>query len=151
MNPSGLDIPPAIAQPCRQMSSIWQRLLRFGLVGVLVALLDVALIWILLHWVPRLLAVAIAYPFAVSAHFALNRCWVFSRSRVPLGDQLWRYGLTAGACWLCTVGVAAASLALLSGDVFVAKAMAIPPATLLGFVLMQRFVFPTTPPASAAE
>ena len=150
MRRSGLDIPPAIVQPRPQMSSIWQRLLRFGLVGVLVALLDFALIWVLLHWVPRLLAVGIAYPFAVSAHFALNRWWVFSRSRVPLGDQLWRYGITAGACWLCTVGVAAASLGLLSGNVFVAKALAIPPATLLGFVLMQRFVFPPAP-ASAAE
>jgi putative flippase GtrA len=126
------------------MSSGWHRLIRFCFVGGVVGLIDFVLIWIFLLVMPRLAAVAVAYLLAVSLHFSLNRWWVFGVADVPATGQLGRYGLTVAACWACTVGVTAFALAILTANVFVAKALAIPPATLLGFFLMRGYVFRRT-------
>jgi putative flippase GtrA len=126
-----------------------KKLLRFCVVGGVVAVFDFGLIWIFVHAIPRLAAVAVAYLLAVALHFCLNRWWVFAAADVPAASQLPPYFLTVLACWLCTVGVAALTLATFTDNVFVAKSLAIPCATLLGFVLMRRFVF-RHPPASGA-
>src|SRR5437867_12468817 len=96
-----------------------KRFYRFCIVGSMVALADFALIWVLVHAVPRLVAVAIAYLLAVALHFWLNRTWVFGRGRVAqsLAGQLPRYLVVVGVCWICTVGVAALSLATLTANV----------------------------------
>ena len=114
------------------------------MVGGLVALVDFGLIWLFVHLMPRLAAVAIAYPFAVTLHFLLNRSWVFSQEETASAGPLKRYAVTVAACWLCTVGVTALSLATVTSNVFLAKAIAIPLATLLGFLLMRGFVFPSS-------
>ena len=123
------------------MASGVKSLLRFCVVGGVVAVFDLGLIWIFVHAMPRLAAVAVAYLLAVVLHFWLNRWWVFAAADVPAARQLPQYILAVVACWLCTVGVAALALATFTDNVFVAKAAAIPCATLLGFVLMRRFVF----------
>jgi putative flippase GtrA len=74
-------------------------------------------------------------------HFCLNRWWVFAAADAPAARQLPRYVLTVAACWLCTVGVTGLALAFITTNVFVAKAVALPCATLLGFFLMRGFVF----------
>ena len=118
-----------------------KRLIRFCVVGGVVALFDFSLIALLLPLVPRLAAVAVAYLLAVALHFCLNRRWVFAATASPAAAQLQRYALVAGGCWLCTVGVTALSLATFTNNVFLAKTAAVPCATLLGFVLMRSFVF----------
>ena len=111
---------------------------------------DFGLVWIFVHAMQRLAAVAVAYLLAVALHFGLNRWWVFAAADVPAARQLPQYIVTVVACWLCTVGVAALALATFTDNVFVAKAVAIPCATLLAFVLMRQFVF-RRPPASGAR
>jgi len=123
------------------MSSTWHRFIRFGLVGGVVALFDFAWIWVFLLFLPRLAAVAVAYLLAVSLHFCLNRWWVFAAADAPARGQLGRYGLTVVACWASTVGITAFALATMTANVFIAKTLAIPPATLLGFFLMRGYVF----------
>jgi putative flippase GtrA len=132
------------------MSSGWHRLIRFCLVGGVVALFDFVLIWILIRGMPRLAAVAVAYLPAVSLHFCLNRWWVFAAADAPATGQLGRYGLTVVACWACTVGVTAFALATVTANVFLAKALAIPAATLLGFLLMRGYVFRRPPSSGGA-
>ena len=129
------------------MSSNATKLARFCAVGGLVAAADFGLIWLFVHGLPRLGAVALAYLLAVGLHFCLNRWWVFAASQSPPITQLKRYGLVVAVCWLCTVAVTAFCLAALTANVFLAKAAAIPPATLLGFILMRNYVFR---PASGA-
>jgi putative flippase GtrA len=131
------------------MASGVKKLLRFCVVGGVVAVFDFGLIWIFVHAMPRLAAVAVAYLLAVALHFCLNRWWVFAAADVPAGSQLPSYILTVVVCWLCTMGVAALALTTFTDNVFAAKSLAIPCATLLGFVLMRRFVF-RRPPASDA-
>ena len=129
------------AELVRFMSVLENKLFRFCAVGGIVALADFSLIWLFIHIAPRLTAVAMAYILAVTLHFSLNRWWVFAATENPAGGQLARYALVVGACWFCTIGITALVLASCTPNVFIAKAVAIPPVTLLGFVLMRGFVF----------
>jgi putative flippase GtrA len=117
------------------------RLFRFCVVGGLVAAFNFGLIWLFLHVLPRLAAVAAAYPPTVTLHFCLNRWWVFAAADAPAAGQVARGVLTWLACWLCTVGLTKLVLATLTPNVYFANAVAIPPTTLLGFLLMRGFVF----------
>ena len=95
-----------------------------------------------------LAAVGLAYLLAVALHFCLNRWWVFAATDAPAVGQLKRYVLVVGACWVCTLAVVALFLATVTPNVFFAKMAAIPPATLLAFVLMRGFVFRAARPNS---
>ena len=88
-----------------------------------------------------LTAVGTAYLLAVTLHFCLNRWWVFAAREAPATGQLKRYVLTVGACWGSTLAITAFALATITSHVVVAKMLAIPLVTLLGFVLMRGFVF----------
>ncbi|HXG47791.1 MAG TPA: GtrA family protein, partial [Methylomirabilota bacterium] len=109
-----------------------------------------ALIALFVLFLPRLAAVAAAYVLAVFTHFQLNRRWVFDGARTPAGAQFRRYVLVVAVCWGCTVGVTALALAGLTDNVFLARAAAIPPATVLSFLLMRGFVFRAAKPSDEA-
>ena len=114
---------------------------KFCAVGLLVAGVDFGALWLFQNYLPRLAAVSLAYFVAVAAHFALNKWWVFRAVANVRAPEVARYVFTVFVCWLCTVGVVWLALRLATSSVFVAKLMAIPPATLLSFVLMRKFVF----------
>jgi putative flippase GtrA len=109
------------------------------------------LIRLFLHVLAPLAAVGVAYLIAVAVHFCLNRWWVFAATEHPAASQLSRYALVVGACWVCTLGVVALFLATVTSNVFLAKMVAIPPTTLLGFVLMRGFVFRAPSGAASAQ
>ena len=131
----------ALAAPLGAVFSSIKKLWRFCVVGGLVALADFSLIWLFIQMLPRLAAVALAYILAVALHFCLNRWWVFAAAENPAASQLRRYLVAVAICWVATVSVTALSLAVVTSNVFLAKAAAIPPVTLLGFLLMRGFVF----------
>ena len=114
---------------------------RFGVVGVLVFGIDFAALWLFKHFVPRLVAVSLAYFLAVATHFSLNKWWVFRAQASVRGMELARYVLTVVVCWLCTISVVWLALQFVTNNVFVAKLIAIPLASLLSFLLMRGFVF----------
>ena len=114
---------------------------RFGIVGAFVFGIDFGAIWLFKRFVPPLVAVSLAYFLAVATHFGLNKWWVFRSQANVRGMELVRYVLTVWVCWLCTVSVAWLALRFATSNVFVAKLMAILPASLLSFLLMRGFVF----------
>jgi putative flippase GtrA len=114
---------------------------KFCFVGALVAGVDFCALWMFHIFLPELLAVSLAYFVAVATHYALNKWWVFRAAVKVRAAEVVRYVLMVIVCWLCTVGVVWLALRLVSSNIFVAKLLAIPPATLLSFVLMRRFVF----------
>ena len=114
---------------------------RFGLVGTLVFGIDFGMLWLFKRLVPPLVAVSIAYLLGVTAHFSLNKWWVFRSQANVRGMEVVRYVLTVCVCWLCTVSVTWLALRFVTSNVFVARYMAIPPASLLSFLLMRGFVF----------
>ena len=126
---------------------------RFCLVGAAVLVLDFTLIWVFLHVVPRLVAVSIAYVLAVTAHFLLNKWWVFQAGQARAVPQTIRYGLALAACWLSTVSLVWLALHTVTDHVLIAKAIAVPPTTLLGFFLLRFYVFhrPASPGSSQGD
>jgi putative flippase GtrA len=117
------------------------RFLRFCAVGISVAAVDFGLVWILSPRLRPLIAVSIAYLTAVCCHFLLNKMWVFRCSRTDYAKQLAQYALAVTGCWLTTVGVVQLSLSTITSNILLAKLIAVPPATIVGFVLLQLFVF----------
>ena len=114
---------------------------KFCLVGGLVFGVDFAALWLFQKFLPRLAAVSLAYFLAVAVHFALNKWWVFRAEANVRAPEVVRYVFTVLVCWVCTVSVVWLALRLATSNIFVAKLIAIPPATLLSFVLMRKFVF----------
>jgi putative flippase GtrA len=114
---------------------------KFCVVGALVAALDFGALWLFKQFMPRLLAVSLAYFIGVSTHFCLNKWWVFGARANLHAAELARYILTVLACWLCTMAIVSLALRFITENIFIAKATAIPPTTILGFLLMRFFVF----------
>ena len=119
------------------------KFLRFACVGAAVFGLDFALLWVLQKFLWPLAAVSTAYLLAVTTHFCLNKWWVFRERRGLCLPQVGRYGLMVLLCWVATVGIVAGGLQL-GANVYLAKLMAIPPVTGLGYVLMRCMVFRAT-------
>jgi putative flippase GtrA len=117
------------------------RFLRFCTVGATVALIDFGLVWLLRGKLPPLVAVSIAYLTGVSCHFLLNKMWVFQCRRSDYIRQLIQYSAVVVASWTTTIAIVHFCLSNFTTNLLVAKLFAIPPATLVGFLLMQFLVF----------
>jgi putative flippase GtrA len=117
------------------------RFLRFCTVGVTVAAIDFSLVWLLSGRLPPLVAVSIAYFTAVCCHFLLNKMWVFQCRRNDYIRQLIQYFAVVIASWSTTILIVHLCLSSFTTNVLIAKLYALPPATLVAFVLMQFFVF----------
>ncbi len=117
------------------------RFLRFCIVGTTVATIDFGLVWLLSGRMPALLAVSIAYFTAVSCHFLLNKMWVFKCRRSDYVRQLLQYFVVVIASWSITITIVHLCLSSFTSNVLIAKLFAVPPATLLAFLLMQLLVF----------
>ena len=115
--------------------------IRFGLAGGFVCLVDLAMLWVWSRFTSPVVAVSAAYFIAVTVHFCLNKWWVFRNQSTAVGAQVLKYALTVAACWLCTVAVFSLSLRWVTMNIFIAKIIAVPPTTLLSFVMMRWFVF----------
>jgi putative flippase GtrA len=117
------------------------RVLRFCIVGAAVAAIDFGLVWLLSGHLPPLIAVSIAYFTAVCCHFLLNKMWVFRCQRSDYIRQLIQYSTVIIASYATTIIIVHLCLSSFTTNVLVAKLFAVPPATLIAFLLMQFFVF----------
>jgi putative flippase GtrA len=117
------------------------RFLRFCAAGGTVAIVDFGSAWTLSHILAPVFAVSLGYFAAATCHFLLNKLWVFKCQRRDYLRQLTWYGLTVFTCWLTTVTVVIAVLPLVSSNIILAKLIALPPASMVAYVLMQLVVF----------
>jgi putative flippase GtrA len=117
------------------------RFLRFCIVGAAVASVDFGLVWLLSGRMPPLVAVSIAYFTAVCCHFLLNKMWVFQCRRSDHIRQLIQYSAVVVASWVTTITIVHLCLSSLTTNVLIAKLVAVPPTTLVAFLLLQVFVF----------
>jgi putative flippase GtrA len=117
------------------------RFLRFCTVGMTVAFIDFSLVWLLSSRMPPLVAVSVAYFCAVCCHFLLNKAWVFQCRRSDYIRQFIEYFSVVVASWSITLAVVHLCLSTFTHNVLIAKLCALPPATLVAFLLMQLFVF----------
>jgi putative flippase GtrA len=110
-------------------------------VGGTVAVVDFTAVWLLGHLLQPLAAVSIAYFVGVTCHFLLNKFWVFRCRRSDYVRQLMKYLTVVLSSWLTTLLTVQLCLSTVTHNILLAKLFAVPPATLVGFVLMQFFVF----------
>ena len=105
------------------------------------AVVDFSTVWWLSHFLQPLISVSIAYFVAVTCHFLLNKFSVFQCRRNDYVRQLLQYLTVVLSCWLTTVLIVQLCLSTITHNILLAKLFAVPPATLVAFVLMQLFVF----------
>jgi putative flippase GtrA len=106
-----------------------------------VAAVDFGTVWLLSHFLQPLVSISIAYFVGVTCHFLLNKFWVFQCQRSDYGRQLMQYFTVVLSSWLTTVMIVHLSLSTITQNILIAKLFAVPPATLVAFILMQFFVF----------
>jgi putative flippase GtrA len=102
---------------------------------------DFSTVWLLSRFLQPLAAVSIAYFVGVACHFLLNKFWVFQCRRSDYVRQLMQYLTVVLSSWLTTIATVQLSLSTITHNILIAKLFAVPPATLIGFILMQFFVF----------
>jgi putative flippase GtrA len=124
------------------------RFLQYCTVGATVAAIDFSLAWMLSLWLSPLIAVSIAYFTAVTCHFLLSKMWVYRCSRKDHARQVGQYALCIMGAWLLTLGVVRLCLSTITTNILLAKLIALPPVTLVGFVVLRCFVF--APPKKPA-
>jgi putative flippase GtrA len=117
------------------------RFLRFCTVGATVASIDFGLVWLLSGRLPPLVAISIAYVTGVTCHFLLNKMWVFQCGRSDYIRQLLQYSAVVIASWTTTIAIVHFCLLSFTTNLLIAKLFAVPPATLVAFLLMQFLVF----------
>jgi putative flippase GtrA len=110
-------------------------------VGGTVAVVDFSTVWLLSHFLRPLVAVSIAYFVGVTCHFLLNKFWVFQCRRSDYIRQVMQYLTVVLSSWLTTIVIVHLCLSTITQNILIAKLFAVPPATLVAFVLMQFFVF----------
>jgi putative flippase GtrA len=117
------------------------KLARFLTVGGCAAAVDFSMLWLFSGRLAPMAAFSCAYATGVSTHFLLNKYWTFRCSRTDLLRQMGEYLVVAALCFCGqTVGFRI-GLALFHHNIYLAKLIAIPPGTLVGFFLLKRRVF----------
>jgi putative flippase GtrA len=90
----------------------YAELVRFGAVGVVNTLADIAVFWLLIEAsLPPAIANVLSYSCGVIVSFSLNRVWTFRRAGTPVFGQLWRFvSVNIGSLVVSTVAVALGAL-----------------------------------------
>jgi putative flippase GtrA len=91
--------------------TLFWKVVRYGIVGVVVALTFAALNWLFGHWLGKWQSYLIAYPPALVIHFFLNRKWTFGYAGRDLSRQVFEYAVMAAATFAIQSGVFAIMVA----------------------------------------
>lgn len=90
--------------------SLVRRLVRFVVVGVIVAGIFMGLNWAWGHLVGRQVAFLLSYPPALGVHFCLNKWWTFGNQQSVTGRQVGEYlvmvGITFSLQWIVFTALA---------------------------------------------
>ncbi len=127
--------------------SLVLRLLRFGLVGVVVMGVFTGLNWLLGLRLGKDLSFLIAYPPAVALHFWLNKTWTFGSGRTDSGRQLSEYLLMVLATFLIQAAVFKTLTSLTALPGWAAAGAANAAQMGISFLVMQYRIFRHAPHA----
>ncbi len=81
-------------------SELLLRILRYGVVGVVVMAVFTTLNWVLGHRFGKDASFVLAYPPAVALHFWLNKVWTFGCKRTDSTRQVSEYLLMVGVTFV---------------------------------------------------
>ena len=92
--------PRSLARRCALLQQFW----RFSVVGVVAFAVNAGLVELLVTTAGPVWAQCIAFPFAATAAWQLNRRYTFAASGLPPRQEWIRYILANGAGWLINNG-----------------------------------------------
>ncbi len=117
------------------------RFLRFLVVGGTAAAVQFAALWLGSRRLSASAAFTLSFCCSTGTHYALNRFWALPSGRTDSGRQFGEYLLAVGASYLINLGAFQLGRAVFGLGVMWAAAWAIPPSTLVVFVLLNYRVF----------
>ena len=119
------------------------RFVRFCIVGSLAYFIDAGSAWVLLKFLPKVAALALSYLFSCLFHYSCTKRWTFRDPSKVSVQQVWDYTWVNLATLVINTTLSAWLLQIFENNVFLAKAVALPPTSLVGFFLLRWFVFRT--------
>jgi putative flippase GtrA len=117
------------------------RLLKFGFVGGTVTIVNLGILALTSHFLDPYTAFLVAYVPSVILHFTLNKQWVFRCGRQDLMRQILQYSAVAAMNFAINFALYALAFHFITRSTLIANLIAIPPTTLLGYLLFQKHVF----------
>lgn len=118
-----------------------KRLFRFGCVGLTAFCIDAFTSWLLLKSMPEIPAVMGGYALASVFHYTFSKGWTFSDKRKSTLAKVLAYAGVNLTTLVVNSSLSVVFLQAFHGNILLAKACALPPTSLMGFVLLRLFVF----------
>ncbi len=117
------------------------RFLRFLTVGGVAALVQFSTLAVYKRWLAADIAFSCSFFCSTATHYLMNRFWALPSDRRDSWRQFGEYVGTAALSYLVNLGLFKAGHDLLGLRVLFAAALALPPSTLLVFLLLNYRVF----------
>ena len=117
------------------------RFWRFIAVGGLAAAVQFTSLALFKRWVDPTLAFTLAFVFSTTTHYLLNRFWALPSTRRDTAVQLGEYLTTAGLSYLVNLTLFKFCSSGLGLGIMWSAVLALPPSTLLVFLLLNYRVF----------
>jgi putative flippase GtrA len=117
------------------------RFWRFLAVGGLSAVVQLATLACFRRWFTPSLAFSFSFILSTSTHYSLNRFWALPSERRDRARQLTEYLATAGLSYLVNLSLFNLCLHLIGLGIMWSAVFAVPPSTLMVFLLLNYRVF----------
>jgi putative flippase GtrA len=117
------------------------RFFRFLAVGGTACLVQVVSMKLFLVWLGTNPAFALSFMCSASTHYTLNRFWALPSTRGDTLRQLGEYLVTAGLSFVINFSLFHLCLDVLGLDKLWSTAVAVPPSTVVVFLLLNYRVF----------
>jgi putative flippase GtrA len=117
------------------------RFFRFLAVGGTACLVQVVSMKLFLHWLGTNPAFTLSFICSTSTHYTLNRFWALPSTRADTWRQLGEYLATAALSFMINFSLFRLSLDVFGLDKLWSAAVAVPPSTLVVFLLLNHRVF----------
>lgn len=126
-----------------------RRLFRFLFVGGGTALMQLAVIAVLKWWMSDTLAFTISWVVSTATHYVANRFWALRSARRDGGKQFGEYLFTIAVSYVINLMAFKLCRDLLGLSVEWSTVVAIPPSTVVVFLMLNYRVFRATANESA--
>jgi putative flippase GtrA len=117
------------------------RFLRFLVVGGTVCIVQFAVLAVAKEWMRPSVAFSLSWLVSLGTNYVLNRFWALPTDRRDSGRQLFEYLVTAAVCYGINLAGFKLGHDVMGLSVMWAAALAIPPSTLIAFLLLNYRVF----------
>jgi putative flippase GtrA len=117
------------------------RFWRFVTVGAISALVQLGCLAVLKRWFTPTLAFSVSFIMSTATHYSLNRFWALPSERCDRARQLTEYLATAGLSYLVNISLFNLCLHVIGLGVMWSAVLAVPPSTLMVFLLLNYRVF----------